>query len=218
MKCSKPVVNWERDGMNVKDYLHFVEWYFDYIGKLRFDNSSPMIQTVRNVRRNERLPVIIIAYMIIMASILLAILRSESFLLSIAMVIVAMGMLTLCRFSFIYYFFLYVRYYNRNTSINDGIITYECILLDPTNEIRKMIARYFRIVDEKGNIFALKFLLSDKRKRNKRKLSKKDIFVLKIKPNAILLDNKELHAGKLHEMSDLEKLLCEVESSMVSKE
>ena len=204
--------------MNVKSYLHFVEWYFDYIGKLRFDNSSPMIQTVLKVRRNERLPVIIIAYMIIMASILLAILRSASFLLSIAMMVVAMGILALCRFSFIYYFFLYVRYYNRNTSINDGIITYECILLDPTNEIRKMIASHFRIVDERGNVFALKLLLSDKRKRSKRKLSRKDIFVLTFKPNAILLDKKKLHTGKLLDLSDLERLLCDVQKATVSKE
>ena len=204
--------------MNVKGYLHFVEWYFDYIGKLRFDNSSPMIQTVLKVRRNERLPVIIIAYMIIMASILLAILRSASFLLSIAMMIVSMGVLALCRFSFIYYFFLYVRYYKRNISINDGIITYECILLDPTNEIRKMIASHFRIVDERGNAFALKLLLTDKRKRSKRKLSRKDIFLLTFKPNAILLDKKKLYAGKLLDPSDFERLLCDIEKTIISKE
>ena len=204
--------------MNVKDYLHFVEWYFDYIGNVCFDNSSPMIQTVIKVRRNERLPVIIIAYMTIMASILLAILRSASFLLSIAMMIVAMGVLLLCRFSFIYYFFLYVRYHNKNTSINDGIITYECILLDPTNEIRKMIARHFRIVDVRGNVFSLNFLLSDKIKRSKRKISRKDIFVLTFKTNAILLDKKKLHTGKLHDLSDLERLLCDVQKVTVSKE
>jgi len=204
--------------MNVISYLHFVAWYFDYIGKLRFDNFSPMIQTVPNVRRNERLPVIIIAYMVIMVSILFAILHSSGFLLSIAMILVAIGILSLCRFSFFYYFFLYVRYYNRNTSINDGIITNECILLDPTNEIRKMIANHFRIVDEKGNAFALKLLLSDKRKRSKHKLSRKDIFVLTFKPNAILLDGKKLHAGKMVDLSDLERLLCDLEKTINSKE
>lgn len=204
--------------MSIMGFFRFVMWYFDYIGQKRFDNSAPMIQTVIHVRRNERLPFIIIAYMIILASILLAILRSASFLLSIAMMIVAMGMLSLCRFSFIYYFLLYVRYHNRNTSINDGIITYECILLDPTNEIRKMIARYFRIVDERGNVFALKLLLSDKRKRSKRKLSRKDIFVLTFKPNAILLDKKKLYAGKLLDPSDFERLLCDIEKTIISKE
>lgn len=139
------------------------------------------------------------------------------FLLSFGITIVAIGLLSLCRFSWIYYFLLYVRYSNKNASVNDNAIVNECILLNPTNEIRKLISQYFRIVDVKGNIFALKFFLSDKRKPNKRKLSRKDIFVLTFKPNAILLD-KKLNVGKLHELSDLKRLLCEVQKTITTKE
>lgn len=202
--------------MNVKDFFRFVMWYFDYIGQKCFDNSAPMIQTVIKVRQNERLPFVVIAYLLMMVSLLLAILHPARFLLSIAIMIVAIGLLSLCRFSLIYYFFLYVRYCNENTSINDRLIVYECILLDPTNEIRKMIASHFRIVDVRGNIFALKFLLSDKRKRNKRKLSKNDMFIIEFKPNAVLLDKKEVYVGKLHDLVDLEKLMCKIQNNITA--
>lgn len=206
--------------MSVNAFLCFVKWYFDYIGNKCFDNSPPKIQTVAKVRRKERLPIVICAYLLMIASALLIVtLPSHRYLLSFGMMIAAIGLLFLCRFSLIYYLFLYVRYHNKNTSINDDLIVYECILLDTTNEIRKMISKYFRIVEVKGNIFSLKFTLADKSKKrsNRVKLSPKDIVTLKFKPNAIFFDKQKIHAGKLLNLSDLDKMLYEAQRTFTSR-
>lgn len=206
--------------MNAKGFLRFVKWYFDYIGQKCFDNSAPMIQTVIKLRRRERFPFVIISYLLIIASLwLIVIFPLHGYLLPFSLMIVAIGLLFLCRFSLIYYFFLYVRYNNKNASINDDLIVYECILLDSTNEIRKIISNYFRVVEARGNIFTLKFDLADKTKKrsNRVKLSSKDIVTLKFKPNAIFLDKKKIHAGKLINLSDLEEILYEVQKTFASR-
>ena len=206
--------------MSIKGFLCFVKWYFDYIGQKRFDNSAPKIQTVIEAKRNERLLFVIISYFLIMAALLLMLMiPPHGYLLSFGLLIAAIGLLSLCRFGLIYYFFLYVRYHHKNTSINDDLIVYECILLDSTNEIRKLICKYFRVVEVKGNIFTLKFYLADKaKKRSDRvKLSRKDIVTLKIKPNAVIFDKQKIHTGKLLNLSDFEKMLYEAQKTFTSR-
>lgn len=204
--------------MRMNDFWSFVKWYFDYIGEKCFDDSPPVIHTVIKVTKKERLSIIIIAYLLMLISLLL-LLTSPSYLLSIAMMIATISLLYSCQFSVIYYFLIYVRYKNRDISINDRIIVDECILFDPTSDIRKIISRYFRIVDVRGSIWTLTFLLARKtQKLNKRiKLSPKDIVTLKFRPNAILFDNRKIYTGKLFDSSDLAHILCEVHTAYNTK-
>ena len=85
--------------------------------------------------------------------------------------------------------------------------------MDTKNDIRRMISSYFRVVSVDGNILALKFALAEKTKKrsNRSKLTGKDIVTHKFKPNAIFLDKREIYAGKLLDLSDLEKVLKEAQ-------
>jgi hypothetical protein len=91
--------------------------------------------------------------------------------------------------------------------------------MESNNDIRKLISKYYRVVDVRGNIYALKFDLADKTKKrsNRVKLSSKDIVTLKFNPNAIFLDKKKIYAGKLINLSDLEEILYEAQKIFTPK-
>ncbi len=206
--------------MSVNDFLCFVKWYFDYIGNKYFDNSPPKIHTVVKVRKKERLLIVIFAYLLMSASALLFLISPPpGYLLSIALLLTAIGFLSMGRFSLIYYCLLYSKYSARNASVNDKIIFDECVLMESNNDIRKLISKYYRVVDVRGNIYALKFDLADKTKKrsNRVKLSSKDIVTLKFNPNAIFLDKKKIYAGKLINLSDLEEILYEAQKIFTPK-
>lgn len=196
--------------MRIKSFLRFIKWYFRFTGEKTFTDSAPKIRSVSHVRKKERLYVIIFAYLLTIVSVLLFLtIPYPRYLLAVALLLTAIGCLSLCQFSLIYYFILYTRYSCKDMSINDSIIVDECILLNPANNIRKIISNIFHVVDVRGNIFALKFDLSGKKKRTK--LAKNDIITLTFKPNAVLLNGKKAFAGKLLDLSDLEELLCEAQ-------
>jgi hypothetical protein len=172
------------------------------------------------VRKKERLPIVIFAYLLMSASALLFLVSPlPGYLLSIALLLTAIGFLSMCRFSLIYYCLLYSKYSARNASVNDKIIFDECVLMESNNDIRKLISKYYRVVDVRGNIYALKFDLADKTKKrsNRVKLSSKDIVTLKFNPNAIFLDKKKIYAGKLINLSDLEEILYEAQKIFTPK-
>lgn len=150
----------------------------------------------------------IFAYLLMVASVLFALSLPSGFLISIALLLVAIVLLAMCRFSLIYYYLSYVKYRNRNTSVNDMAIVEECLLLNPKNDIRNTISKYYRVIDVRGNIFILKYDLVEKTKKYK-KLSNRDISVLKITPNKMVFKNKEVFSSKITDLSDLDHFLSE---------
>lgn len=194
--------------MDANNYFYFAKWYFDYLGKIRFDDAPAKIHTATKVRRKERLSIVIFAYLLMVASVLLALILPSGFLISIALLLLAIVLLAMCRFSFLYYYLAYVKYRNRNASVNDRAIVEECILLNPKNDIRNTISKYYRLIDVRGNIFALKYDLVEKTKKYKR-LSNKDISVLKITPNKMVFKKKEVFSSNITDLSELDRFLGE---------
>ena len=53
--------------MSMKNYFRFVKWYFDYIGKECFGS----VRAWRNIIKKDRLPTVIMAYILMILSLLL---------------------------------------------------------------------------------------------------------------------------------------------------
>ena len=193
--------------MNIRDYFKFVRWYFNYIGDIYFDNDPPHSITSRKLMRKERLPYAVFSYVLLLLSLVSFLFFSFSelyygYFLSIAIMIGAISGLIIVRFSFIYYLILYVKLSSKDRSVNDKVIAEHCILLNYPTDITKMISKYCHIYGARGNAFSLKLDLGAKSRKNRKKFNTK---VLRITPNKIYLDKKEVFSSKLYNMSALEK-------------
>ena len=198
-------------------YLCFFKWYYEYFGNAVFDNSLPKNSTAIKIRRKERLPVIVLAYLFLLASVVLfLLLPPPGVLLSAGLLISAIVLLCMCRFGLFYYYLVYRRYRNRDHSVNDCAITEECILLNSKNVIRKTIEKHYRIIDIRGNIFAMQYHLVERSKKNKR-LSNQDILVLTITPTKMLFQRKEVFSSPVADLSVLDDFLRETQKNNAVK-
>lgn len=198
-------------------YFYFVQWYYEYLGNAVFDNALPKNSTAIKIGRKERLPVIVLAYLLLLASVVLfLLLPPPGVLLSAGLLFAAIVLLCMCRFGLFYYYLMYRRYRNRDHTVNDCAITEECILLNSKNVIRKTIEKHYRIIDIRGNIFAMKYHLVDKSKKNKR-LSNQDILVLTITPTKMLFQRKEVFSSPVADLSVLDDFLRETQRNNAVK-
>ena len=188
--------------MNSKNYTSFLKWYFNYIGNERFDNVSRR----STIKRKERLPLVIVSY-IMMICLLLCFLILRNYYVLI-LLIIPIAFLHGCQFGFLYYFIAFIKFRNKDNSINDNSIFIYGVLDGGDSELLSIISKYFNYYVKSGNIFAVKISLIAKGKKRRKETShiKK---VLKITPNKIYLNRKLIFNNKLLDMSDLEKFLIE---------
>lgn len=173
--------------MSKENFWTFLKWYFKYTTKEFFDNSNS--NTPSYVCNKERLPFIIISYFIFIASFVILFIHINGiYWFSIFGFIISIGFLFLCRFSIIYYLFIFFKFVRKNNSFNKKIIFEECILHKLNKKLRRSISNYYKIVDSKGNALVFKIYLQE---RNKEKNNKKDK-ILKIKSNKIIFDGKKI--------------------------
>ena len=203
--------------METSHYLCFVKWYYAYLGNAVFDNALPKNSTAIKIGRKERLPVIVLAYLLLLASVVIfLLLPPPGVLLSAGLLFAAIVLLCMCRFGLLHYYLVYGRYRNRDHTVNDCAITEECILFNSKNVIRKTIEKHYRIIDIRGNIFAMQYHLAEKSKKNKR-LSKQDILVLTITPTKILFHRKEVFSSPVADLSVLDDFLRETQRNNAVK-
>ena len=186
--------------------MSFLKWFFVFVGDQCFDN----IPSRFTIRKKDRLPVVIVAYFIMILSLIFLFIGKNGLNYYCALVLIISSALFLygCRFSFLYYFIAYIRFYNKDSSINDKIIFEHCVIYSYPTDVTKTISKYFKIVEMKGSIFTLKFYLGARSKRRRKETNFKTI-ILKITPNKIYFDGKKIFENKLFDMSDLEKILIE---------
>ena len=187
-------------------YFGFVKWYYNYIGNELFDNTPGW----RVIRRKDRLPTIIMAYIMMIFSLLLF---SQApfkkalfygFMLMLGSIMFLFG----CNFSFLSYFIAYIRSNNKDKSINDYILFKYGVLNGGKSELLSMMSKYFNVYISGGNAFAVKITLLAKGRTLRKKTAhiKK---VLKITPNKIYLNRNVIFDKKMLDMSDLERFLIE---------
>ncbi len=173
--------------MSKDNFLAFLKWYFKYTTKEFFDHSNSNRPSY--VGNRERLPAIIISYLVFIGSFVILFIPINGIkYLSVFGIIISIGFLFLCRFSIIYYLFIFFKFVRKNNSFNKKIIFEECILYKFNSKFRRLISNYYKIVDSKGNALVLKIYLQE---RNKGKKNKKEK-ILKIKPNKIIFDGKKI--------------------------
>lgn len=191
----------------MKDYLFFVKWYF----KLSTNKLFPRTGSRYLLGQKERLPLVVLGYVLLLINIVVALFHvDQGFWKYLFIGILELSsLLFVCRFSFIYYFFLYSRFVHRVDSVNDRILVDEIVLLEPSEDVRRMISKNYRIIEVRGSIYAVKYYIVEKTKRYK-KLSNRDLIILKITPKKILLNKKEVFSHKITDMSALEDCLQEM--------
>lgn len=183
------------------NFWAFLKWYFKYTTKEFFDNSNS--NTPSYVGNKERLPFIIISYLIFITSFVILFIHIKGiYWFSIFGFIISIGFLFLCRFSTIYYLFIFFKIVRNNNLFNKKIIFEECILHKLNKKLRRSISNYYKIVDSKGNALVFKIYLQE---RNKGKNNKKEK-ILKIKSNKIIFNGKKIF-GEIFDENQLVEFL-----------
>ena len=187
--------------MSKNNFWAFLKWYFKYTNKEFFDNSNS--NTPSYVGNKERLPFIIISYFIFISSFVILFIHINGiYWFSIFGFIISIGFLFLCRFSIIYYLFIFFKFVRKNNSFNKKIIFEECILHKLNKKLRRSISNYYKIVDSKGNALVFKIYLQERNKETNNKKEK----ILKIKSNKIIFDGKIIF-GEIFDENQLLELL-----------
>lgn len=195
--------------MNIKKYMSFLKWFFAKIGDNAFDDDVPKRHGYNNfiIRRKDRLTFVILAYlMIILSLILLLIGRNGFHFIALVLIISSVSLLYGCQFSFLYYSFAYIRFINKDRSFNDRIIFEHEVIFNYPTDVTKALSKYFKIFEVKGSVFKLKFYLGARSKKRRKETNFKTI-VLKITPKRIYFDGKVIFNKKLFDISELEKRL-----------
>ena len=190
--------------MFIKNFFKFAKYYYSLVGDLFYDNDPGGF---RKIRRKDRLLVIIWAYLILVGSIISLFVDTSGFpILQIVAIIASVVMQYFAGFSLIYYFIAYIKFNNKDNSINDRCIcdygiTYTCSI-----GVGEIIKKYFYLRTTDGNIFQVRFHLQAKGERSRKATNFKGK-TLKITPNKIYFDGKLIFDGKLLDMADLENFL-----------
>ena len=197
--------------MNSKSYINFLKWFFKYTND-NFPEKITNYSFRRGMIRKERLPILIVSYILLILSCLFFVITIVSAncysWLALGGIISSIILLLRCEFSFIYYFIAYIKFKNKDKSINDNAIFTYGVLNGGDSELINMISKYFNVYITGGNIFEIKFSLIAKGKK-RRKETRNIKKILKISPNKIYFNRKIIFDKKLLDMSDLEKFLIE---------
>ena len=192
--------------MNIKDYFRFVKWYFNHIGNTMFDN----VRRWRVTRRRERLPEVIMAYIMMILSLIFIFTSPFKKAISYGHLLMITSIMFLydSKFSFINYFIAYIKYKNKDKSINDSVIFQYGVLDGGESELFSMISKHFTPYVKIASPFSVKITLLAKGRTLRKKTShiKK---VLKITPNKVYFNRKIIFHKKLLDLADLEKFLIE---------
>ena len=200
--------------MNTKSYISFLKWFYKYTND-EFPEKITNYSFRRGMIRKERLPILIVSYILLIISCLFFVITIVSancyYWLALGGIISSIILLLRCEFSFIYYFIAYIKFKNKDKSINDNAIFTYGILNVGNSELLSIVNKYFNYYVKSGNIFAIKIRLIAKGKKRRKDTSniKK---ILKITPNKIYLNRKVIFDNKLLDISDLEKFLSEESS------
>ena len=189
--------------MGIKNYISFLKWYFNYIGNERFDNASRR----STVKRKERLPLVILSYIVMICSLLCFFIIHNYYVLFLTLI--SFMLLHGCRFSFLGYFIAYIKFKNKDKSINDNAIFTYGVLDGGESELLSTVKKHFNFFVVGGNIFSVKILLTDKGKKQRKEYGNEKK-ILKITPSKIYLNNKVIFDNKLLDVSDLEIFLSEL--------
>lgn len=189
--------------MNIKKYMSFLKCFFVIVGDQFFDDVPRRYK----IRKKERLTFVILAYLMIILSLLLLLIgRNGLHFIALVLIICSVSFLYGCQFSFLYYSFAYIRFINKDRSFNDRIIFEHEVIFNYPTDVTKALSKYFRIFEVKGSVFKLKFYLGARSKKRRKETNFKTI-VLKITPNRIYFDGKVIFNKKLFDISELEKRL-----------
>ena len=141
-------------------FLEFIKWYFNFTTDKFFVQPSECRRG--NISKRERLPLIIIAYLVLVGSwgILFLPMSGKMWLFALV-VIVPILFLYVNQFSLLYYLLLYGKYKTLNRSLNDKAIVYEFIFHKSEKSVRSTISKHYKVVYTTGNIFCLKYRLVD---------------------------------------------------------
>ena len=197
----------------MKEYFKFVKWYFNFIGDAFFDNKPGHNITSHKLLRRERLPYTIISYLLALSALVSFLFFSYfefywAYFLSMAMIIGAICGLNSARFSFVRYFFTYLQFSSRDSSVNDSIICDHCILFKHPTDIVKIISKYCHLYEIKGNIFGVKFYLGPKTKKSRKEAQLKNA-ILRITPNKVYFDGELIFKNRILNMCELEDFIRE---------
>jgi len=187
--------------MENQSFSTFIKWHFNLINDKFYSKSSNA--TRFNISKNERLIAIVVAYIIFVASwSLLFVPIKGNYVFFIMANIIFVALLFMSRFSLLYYLFIFNKYSKINRSLNDRVIVDECILYKTSNRIRQAISVKYKIIEVKGNISCLKFIL-----KNRSSHKHNDFIVLKITSNKIRLNGEVISKKRLSDVIELEDLL-----------
>lgn len=188
--------------MNNYNFLEFLKWYFKLTTNMFFVEPSECRRGT--ISKKERLPLIIISYLVFIGSwgILFLPMSGKVWLFGLV-VIIPILWLYVNKFSFLYYLLIYGKYKTLNRSLNDKAIVYEYIFLKSDKSVRSTISKYYKVVYTTGNIFCLKYRLVD---RSSSKDSK-NYFILKITPKKIILNHKVISEKSIMDITELDELL-----------
>ena len=185
--------------MQNQNYFSFVKWYFNFTTKRDFPKKSMRYA----VSQKERLPAVIFAYLLFVASLVILFLPFKgSLLLSASIIFIALIELFLCEFGFLRYAILYKKSKNTNRSLNDKIIIQEGLLHKLLKDVRYSLMKYYKIWNTKGSIFSVKYYLISRKKEDKNK-----DFILKIKPKKITINKTVISNKSLANLDEFKELI-----------
>lgn len=188
----------------MKDYtfFEFVKWHFKLSTDMFFVESYE--STRGTISKRERLPLIIIAYLVFVSSWSLLFLQINGIVWLFALIMIIPPLfLCVTRFSILNYIILYSKYKTLSHSINDKAIVSEFVFYKTEKSVWSTISKYHKIVYTTGNIFCLKYVLLD---RSDNKSSKK-FYILKITPRKIILNHNVISTKKILDIPELDELL-----------
>lgn len=196
--------------MSIKGYLQFVKWYFVHAGNAYFPERGRRY----NLGRKDRVPFLILAYILLIVAFPLALFLLKPFGLACfsaaAAIFGALTWFVECRFSFIYYFILYKKYLHREDSVNDRIIVEYKILGEYPMDIARMISKYYYVHRTKSSRKGVLYDLVIRRKKRSN-FGKKDLFILEITHDKILFNKQVVFSEKIKDLTVLEDFLREMQ-------
>ena len=199
--------------MKIKNYFRFVKDYYNHTTQHQFPESSAPSSIHSVVPQKYRIVRIMVGYAfaIFCFSIVLFKIPNDSYYpLAIIGLFGLIICLYNCRFSFLYYLILYIIFSSLKDSINGKFIILSRMFYPNRSkdfkDIWKVITRRHNLYTITGNFFGLKIYLANKDK-SKRKYSKKECNVLKITPNKMFWNGKEISSKKILSLSEFEECI-----------
>lgn len=183
-------------------FLRFVSFYYSKSSRENFIEKS----YDGTPTRRERLPLIIFAYLQLIASIVLIFIPLIEKYILFFVFIFSLYILYFTKFSIVYYIYLYIIYKRKNKSINDIIIT--SVFFDGNKNIglKNIISQFYKIKMHDSKSYKLVYYLKKRDKENNI-LVKEKYIKLKIYRKKIKLNNQTILSRPLSCFEELKEAL-----------